>query len=311
MVDLNAQLNKQLGIKDPVNDPSQTIPAEDNNKISTTRSVLSGLASGVFKIPEGFASLGASLIDLGLGTKSAESVEKFFADINPFDEAAEATTAGKITELVVNLGIPGGYAFKLGSNLAKEALLAKKAGKYLDVTGDVAGNLVGDVTGNVHGTVTGMLIGNVIGDVTGDVTGDITGNLLGNVIGNVTGNIVGDITTSNILSALSLQISAARNVELNIPMQLKAYDTSTRDTLSYRGLIYNSTSKMVQYYDGVTGLWQNCGLDNNNSVPRFRLPTYSAASIATLTAVQAGEVVFDTDALKAKVFDGTIWQDLW
>jgi len=141
MVDLNAQLNKQLGIKDPVNDPSQTIPSEDNNKISTTRSVLSGLASGVFKIPEGFASLGASIIDLGLGTKSAESVEKFFADINPFDEAAEATTAGKITELVVNLGIPGGYAFKLGSSLAKEALLAKKAGKYLDITGDVAGGL--------------------------------------------------------------------------------------------------------------------------------------------------------------------------
>ena len=141
MVDLNAQLNKQLGIKDPVNDPSQTIPSEDNNKISTTRSVLSGLASGVFKIPEGFASLGASIIDLGLGTKSAENVEKFFADINPFDEAAEATTAGKITELVINLGIPGGYAFKLGSSLAKEALLAKKAGKYLDVTGDVAGGL--------------------------------------------------------------------------------------------------------------------------------------------------------------------------
>jgi hypothetical protein len=141
MVDLNSQLNKQFGIKDPVNDPSQTIPSEDNNKISTTRSVLSGLASGVFKIPEGFASLGASIIDLGLGTKSAENVEKFFANINPFDEAAEATTAGKITELVVNLGIPGGYAFKLGSSLAKEALLAKKAGKYLDVTGDVAGGL--------------------------------------------------------------------------------------------------------------------------------------------------------------------------
>ena len=38
MVDLNSQLNKQFGIKDPVNDPSQTIPSEDNNKISTTRS---------------------------------------------------------------------------------------------------------------------------------------------------------------------------------------------------------------------------------------------------------------------------------
>ena len=40
MVDLNAQFNKEFGIKDPVNDPSQTIPAEDNNKISNTRSVL-------------------------------------------------------------------------------------------------------------------------------------------------------------------------------------------------------------------------------------------------------------------------------
>jgi hypothetical protein len=180
-----------------------------------------------------------------------------------------------------------------------------------DVTGDVTGNLVGDVTGNVNGTVTGMLIGDVTGDVTGDVIGDVTGDLTGNVTGNVTGNITGDITTNNILSALSLQISAARNIELNIPIQLKAYDSSTRDTLSYRGLIYNSTSKIVQYYDGVTGLWQNCGLDNNNSVPRFRLPTYSAAEIAILTSVQAGEVVFDSDASKAKVFDGTVWQDLW
>jgi hypothetical protein len=180
-----------------------------------------------------------------------------------------------------------------------------------DLLGNVTGNLLGDVTGNLNGTVTGNVIGDVAGDVTGDVIGDLTGNVTGDLTGDVTGNITGDVTTNNILSALSLQISAARNVELNIPLQLKAYDTSTRDALSYRGLIYNSTSKIVQYYDGVTGQWQNCGLDNNNSVPRFRLPTYSAADIATLTSVQAGEVVFDTDALKAKVFDGTVWQDLW
>jgi hypothetical protein len=180
-----------------------------------------------------------------------------------------------------------------------------------DVTGDVTGNLLGDVTGNVNGIVTGDLIGNVTGDVIGNITGNLTGDVSGNLTGDVIGNITGDVTTNNILSSLSLQISAARNVELNIPLQLKAYDTSTRDTLSYRGLIYNSTSKIVQYYDGVTGLWQNCGLDDNNSVPRFRFPTYSAAEIALLTSVQAGEVVFDTDALKAKVFDGTLWQDLW
>ena len=192
---------------------------------------------------------------------------------------------------------------------------APQGWKYVEnldiVGGIIPADLTGNVTGNLTGDVTGMLIGDVIGDVTGDVTGNVLGNVTGNLTGNVAGNIVGDVTTNNILSSLSLQISAARNVELNIPIQLKAYDTSTRDTLSYRGLIYNSTSKMVQYYDGVTGLWQNCGLDNNNSVPRFRLPTYSAAEIAILTSVQAGEVVFDTDASKAKVFDGTVWQDLW
>jgi hypothetical protein len=42
-------------------------------------------------------------------------LKNFFAKINPFDEAAGATTAGKITELITNIAIPGGVAFKLGS----------------------------------------------------------------------------------------------------------------------------------------------------------------------------------------------------
>ena len=44
---------------------------------------------------------------------------------------AEATTAGKITELIVNIGVPGGVAFKVGSGLTKAALRAKEAGTYL------------------------------------------------------------------------------------------------------------------------------------------------------------------------------------
>ena len=50
---------------------------------------------------------------------------------NPFDEAAEATAAGKITELIVNIGVPGGIAFKVGSGLTKAALRAKEAGKLI------------------------------------------------------------------------------------------------------------------------------------------------------------------------------------
>jgi hypothetical protein len=94
-------------------------------------SILAGVGSGVFKIFEGAATLGATLLDLGVDKDRAESVEEFFDKINPFDEAAEATAAGKITELIVNIGIPGGLAFKVGSGLTKATLQAKKAGKYL------------------------------------------------------------------------------------------------------------------------------------------------------------------------------------
>ena len=100
--------------------------AAENSKPNAFVSALAGIASGLFKIPEGFVSLGATLIDLGADTNKAADVEKFFAKINPFDEYAEATTAGKITELIVNIGVPAGVAFKVGSGLAKGALLAKR-----------------------------------------------------------------------------------------------------------------------------------------------------------------------------------------
>ena len=83
--------------------------------IGVAQSMLAGLGSGIFKIFEGAATLGATLMDLGVDKDRAEAVELLFEKINPFDEAAEATAAGKITELIVNTGIPGGLAFKVGS----------------------------------------------------------------------------------------------------------------------------------------------------------------------------------------------------
>ena len=50
---------------------------------------------------------------------------------------AEATTAGKITELVTNLAIPGGVAFKL----ANTAVKASKGGNYLNMTGNAGKNI--------------------------------------------------------------------------------------------------------------------------------------------------------------------------
>ena len=114
---------------------------EENNDPNTFVSIMAGIGSGLFKIPEGLFSLGATLIDLGADTNKAAEVEEFFSKINPFDEMAEATTAGKITELITNLAIPGGIAFRLGNQLTKTALLAKKGNQYLNLSPTSAANI--------------------------------------------------------------------------------------------------------------------------------------------------------------------------
>ena len=94
-------------------------------------SMAAAIPSGIFNIFEGVATLGATLLDLGVDKDRAEAVEDFFDKINPFDEAANATAAGKITELIVNLGVPGVPAFNMASGLAKATKAAKQSGKYL------------------------------------------------------------------------------------------------------------------------------------------------------------------------------------
>ena len=103
-------------------------PGDD---VSGIGSFMAGLGSGLFKIPEGVVSLGATLIDLGAGTDTATEVEEFFANINPFDEYAQETSAGRLSELLVNLAVPAGLAAKTAGRLADTALAAKKGGKYL------------------------------------------------------------------------------------------------------------------------------------------------------------------------------------
>ncbi|MDB2405077.1 hypothetical protein N9W19_00055 [bacterium] len=120
------------------NTNSTTTDADENSRPNAFVSALAGIGSGLFKIPEGLFSLGATLIDLGADTNKAAEVEEFFAKINPFDELAEATTAGKITELITNIGVPGGIAFKVGNGLAKGALVAKRSDKYLNLGGDMS-----------------------------------------------------------------------------------------------------------------------------------------------------------------------------
>ena len=96
----------------------------------------------------------------------------YFEKINPFDEAAEATAAGKITELIVNIGIPGGLAFKVGSGLTKAALRAKEAGTYLSRGEKVKRFSKGALSG---GVAEGIFVGDVedagtFGDLLGGPT---------------------------------------------------------------------------------------------------------------------------------------------
>jgi len=107
-------------------------PPEDNNQISQINSAMAGIASGIIKVPEGVISLGAELIDLGLGTDYAARVEQAFDTINIFEETAQEAAAGKIVEALIQIGVPSAAGAKLATTLASKAIKAKKAGRYLN-----------------------------------------------------------------------------------------------------------------------------------------------------------------------------------
>ena len=105
-------------------------PVGDDNQVNSFASFFAGIGSGLIDIPRGFFSLGASLIDLGLDSDLAGRVENAFDQIDPFDEVAEATAAGRFSKLLANVAVPGGLGFNLGRRLAKQAIGAKKNGLY-------------------------------------------------------------------------------------------------------------------------------------------------------------------------------------
>jgi hypothetical protein len=115
--------------------------AEDYSDIGTLQSIFAGLGSGLIQIPKGVVSLGASIYDLVNDTDKAAEIERYFDDLTELDEMAEATTAGKIAELLVNVGVPGGVGFKVGSSLANAAVRAKKTGNYFKITGEAGKKL--------------------------------------------------------------------------------------------------------------------------------------------------------------------------
>jgi hypothetical protein len=124
-----------INISNSPSDPLKT-DAEDNHEVSQIEAALAGVVSGALKIPEGFVSLGAELMDaFDLTENAAAKVEQVFDTINPFEEIAEQRAAGKITEALVSIGVPAGAGAKIASKLATKALKARKAGTYVNLKG--------------------------------------------------------------------------------------------------------------------------------------------------------------------------------
>lgn len=108
--------------------------AERDSEVSWYKALGAGLLSGAIKVPEGIVSLGAELIDLGADSDIAADVEQFFDKLNPFEEIAEERLIGKLTESIVQIGVPGGIGFKVANKAARsltsKALKARRGPAY-------------------------------------------------------------------------------------------------------------------------------------------------------------------------------------
>ena len=85
--------------------------------------------------------------------------------INPFDEYAQQTTAGRVSELLVNLAVPAGLAAKTAGKLADTALAAKKGGKYLKFGAQAGAAGVADAIAIADVEEAGTL-GDLVGGIT-------------------------------------------------------------------------------------------------------------------------------------------------
>lgn len=138
--------------------PTRSAKRKKADETGFIESALAGVASGLIKIPESFVSLGAEIFDLFGDTDTATSVEKFFDDLNPFEDEAEARTVGKITTALAQIGIPAFQGAKIGMGLAKKAVDARKIGKYAELSkfGKVINNVKNSqLAGGIGGAAVG------------------------------------------------------------------------------------------------------------------------------------------------------------
>ena len=147
-----------MGFKLP-SDEAKTEKKKEQD-VGFFESALAGVATGLWNIPKGFVSLGAEVYDLVADTNTAKDVEKWFDDVNPFDDEAEARTIGKITQAITQvapLAIKGAQLGTQAALVAKRALDAKRAGRYLSLA-KVGSKIMGPTSGAIIGSGVGEAI---------------------------------------------------------------------------------------------------------------------------------------------------------
>ena len=192
--------------------PEWLTSAEENSDVSLISSIGAGIATGLIKIPEGATSLFANLYDLTNDTDTALEVEKWFDDniykkLGNIEEKAEATTAGKITSALINIGIPGGIAFRYGTKAANAAIKSANAGKYFTLNNPTlakAGQKALEL--NKKGKVAKFAAGAVAGGVAEGVFVADTEDF------GTLGDLLGGPTALNDLSTLEGKDRAARSI---------------------------------------------------------------------------------------------------
>ena len=127
---------------------------EPETETNLAVSVASGIGSGLIKIPLGLVSVAAEIYDAtqGEGVNYDESavarLEKFIDDsvvgdvVNGLEDKARDTAAGRITEALVQVGVPAARAAKIAGNISVKVINGIQKGKRVSATGKQGKNLL-------------------------------------------------------------------------------------------------------------------------------------------------------------------------
>ena len=161
-----------ISVEEAFKQESKRKEKRKDEEVGFFESALAGVATGLWNIPKTGFSLAATVFDLVGDTNTARDVEKWFDDVNPWDDEAEARTIGRITQALSQIVIPATVGFKVGSaaakawqaknatSLAQKALAAKKNGNYFSLAR--AGEKIMGTPGKAR--LTGGVIGAGLGE---------------------------------------------------------------------------------------------------------------------------------------------------